>query len=48
MKQGDKRNIAEEKNRFEDYITIKAKKVSKSGSETEKSDGNQMAKITNC
>lgn len=42
MKEGDKRNTAEEKNRFEDGITIKAKKVRKSGSETEKSDGNQI------
>lgn len=32
MKEGEKRNIAEEKKRFEYGITLKAKKVSKLGS----------------
>lgn len=32
MKEGEKRNISEEKNRFEDGITKKVTKVSKLGS----------------
>lgn len=39
MKEGENRDITKEKHRFEDGITIKAKEVSKTGSEVHTSDG---------